>query len=216
MTGRQDAGGVSILLPWRTDHGHRERLWTYLRPLWEALPVELCVADDGGEDGAPFSYAAGANRAAATATGDVLITWGADQLPSLLAATAAAEEARRHGWSMVYRRTGYYSPFHTEAILGGANPDHLPLEQTESHCTGLIAVHRDVWDAIGGMDERFHGWGYEDAALRDRLARGHGPQRPAPSAMLRCLWHPVRHRVYTGPNADLYYREYAPGRPATA
>lgn len=202
---------VSVLIPWRTDHGHRERLWTYLRPLWEALPVELCVTDDGGEDGAPFSYAAGANRAAATATGDVLITWGADQLPDMAAIEAAAAVADWHGWSMVFTRTGYYSPFHTEAILGGANPSQFLLEQIENHCTGIIAVRRDVWKAVGGMDERFRGWGYEDAALRDRLTRDHHPRLPAPSHMLRCLWHPVRHRVYTGPNADLYYREYAPG-----
>lgn len=202
--------GVSILIPWRTDHGHRECLWTYLRPLWEALPYQLCVADDGAEDGAPFSYAAAANRAAAEATGDVLITWGADQLPDDIAIDGAANLARSHGWSRLFARTGYYSPFHTEAILGGADPDRLPLEAIEPHCTGIMAIRRDTWDDAGGMDERFHGWGYEDAALRDLLIRRHGDLLAVRST-LRCLWHPVRHRVYTGPNAELYYREYAPG-----
>lgn len=206
---------VSILIPWRTDHGHRERLWTYLRPPWEALPYQLCVASDGAEDGQPFDYAAAANRAAKQATGDVLITWGADQLPDPGAIDAAGVTATAWGWSQVFDRNATYSPFATEQILAGADPARLRVELFEPHCTGIIAVRRDVWDAVGGMDERFHGWGYEDAALRDRLTRDYG-RPPVRSGTLVGLWHPVRHRVYTGPNADLYYREYAPGAPGGA
>jgi hypothetical protein len=206
---------VSILIPWRTDHGHRERLWTHLRPLWEALPYQLCVASDGAEDGQPFDYAAAANKAAAEATGAVFITWGADQFPDPAAIGSAAERATVWGWSRVFDRNGTYSPFATEQILAGADPQHLGVELIEPHCTGIIAVRRDIWHAVGGMDERFHGWGYEDAALRDRLIRDYG-KPPVRSGMLMGLWHPVRHRVYTGANADLYHREYAPGTPGGA
>lgn len=203
---------VSILIPWRTDHGHRERLWTYLRPLWEALPVELCVASDGREDGEPFDYAAAANKAATEATGAVLITWGADQFPDPAAIDSAAKRATAWGWSMVFDRNGTYSPFDTEQILDGADPTRLSPELFEPHCTGIIAVRRSIWDAVGGMDERFHGWGYEDAALRDRLTRDYGKPPVRPGTLMG-LWHPVRHRIYTGANAELYYREYAPGVP---
>ena len=204
---------VSILIPWRSDHSHRERLWSYLRPRWEALPYQLCVASDGAEDGAPFDYAAAANKAAAEATGDVLITWGADQFPDAHAIDAAAETATTWGWAMAFDRNATFSPFDTEQILAGANHRLLGPEIIEPHCTGIIAVRRSIWDAIGGMDERFHGWGYEDAALRDRLIRDYGKPPVRPGTLLG-LWHPVRHRVYTGPNAELYYREYAPGAPA--
>lgn len=201
---------ISVLIPWRTDHGHRERLWNYLRPQWEQLDVELCIASDGAPDGAPFSYAAAANRAAQQAAGNVLITWGADQLPDMEAIRSAAARASRLGWSMVFTRNATYSPLDTEAILGGANPAYLRPETYEDHCTGIIAVARDIWTKVGGMDERFIGWGYEDAALRDRLARDYKKPYTPPGTLLG-LWHPVRHRIYTGPNADLYHREYAPG-----
>lgn len=203
------AAGISILIPWRTDHDHRERLWAHLEPLWRALPYELCTATDGADDGAPFSYAAAANTAARAATGDVLITYGADQLPDVAAIDHAATVAREHGWAMLFTTTGFYSPFATQQILAGANPDHLGVETVEPHCTGLMAVRHDIWNDVGGMDERFHGWGYEDAALRDELTRRYGRPETRPG-MLRCLWHTTRHHTYSGPNADLYHREYAP------
>lgn len=202
---------VSVLIPWRTDHGHRERLWTYLRPLWQALPNELVTASDGRADGEPFDYATAANRAASEAAGSIYVTWGADQLPDQAAINTAAETARTRGWAGVFTRTAYWSPFDTERILAGANPGPIRPETVYDNATGILAVRADAWNAIGGMDERFHGWGYEDAALRARLTSdyGHTPTRPG---TLRGLWHPVRHRVFTGPNAELYYREYAPGR----
>lgn len=210
MNAERQGAQVSILIPWRTDHGHRERLWNHLRPLWEALPYQLCVASDGREDSAPFDYAAAANKAATEATGNVLITWGADQFPNPGAIDAAAQTATSWGWAMVFDRNATYTPLATEQILGGANPVYAAIEMIEPHCTGIIAVRRDIWQSVGGMDERFHGWGYEDAALRDRLTRDYGKPPVRPGTLMG-LWHPVRHRVYTGPNAELYYREYAPG-----
>ena len=31
-------------------------------------------------------------------------------------------------------------------------------------------VHREAWDEVGGYDERFVGWGYEDSAMNIELA----------------------------------------------
>ena len=46
-------------------------------------------------------------------------------------------------------------------------------------CIPGIAVRTDAFDEVGGMDERFQGWGPEDAALRVKLATLFGDP-PAP------------------------------------
>lgn len=53
---------------------------------------------------------------------------------------------------------------------------------------GSIAVRRDVYDAIGGFDEDFVGWGGEDVEFLDRLkSRRMYPGSFAPGIH---LWHP--------------------------
>ena len=54
---------------------------------------------------------------------------------------------------------------------------------------GTIVVSRKAFDAVGGFDEGFTDWGYEDRAFRlavDKLAR----LREAPSTCWH-LWHPL-------------------------
>lgn len=50
-----------------------------------------------------------------------------------------------------------------------------------------ILVPREAWDALGGFDERFRGWGYEDMAFQS-AAVGFGHER-LPGAVYH-LWHP--------------------------
>lgn len=204
---------VSVLIGWRSDDPNRVRLWEYCRPLWEKLvadadDVELCVADDGVESG-PFSRSVAFNRAAVKATGDVLITWGADMLPDLAAIRDAARVAAGYGWSFVFDASAAFTPEQTDAVLSGADPGGQRPLVSGGDVPGILAVRRDVWDAAGGMDERFGtGYGYEDCALRNLLASRYGTHR-SPGHTLACLFHP--HVDVPAPvNHQVFWGEYAP------
>jgi len=193
---------ISILVPYRPDGAHRDNLWTYCQQQWATTPYEIV---EGHESGAgPFNASQAFNNAASKASGNVFVTFGADHLPNMPAIDNAAHRATVHGWAPVFTETREYSPEDTYAILHGANPYDLPTHQTAPFCIAIIAVTREAWIPF---DERFNGWGSEDAAWRLALEGIHGEPQPTPAQALHALWHPPAPRTHAEHNHQLL-REY--------
>lgn len=209
---------VSVLIPWRGGDPNRERVFEYVLAQWAKLPVQVCVGED--DPGGPFNCSRAQNRAFKQATGDHLLMIGADTLPPALSDISAASEClldpapqwrytrSGHGWLPLFAETAYYSQESTNRILLGADPADEPLDYTLPFCTGPVALTRGAYVATGGMDERFSGWGYEDAAFRQTLAGLFGAP-PALPATARCLWHETDHRIAVSPN-EVLMRDYTP------
>jgi hypothetical protein len=70
---------------------------------------------------------------------------------------------------------------------------------------------------LGGGDERFEGWGWEDTAMYLALETVYGVSTFDPDGTIRCLWHPpaMRDSYNRSTNKDLFTNEYVPatGRP---
>jgi len=208
---------VSVLIPWRGGDRQRERVFEYVLAEWAKLPVQVCIGED--DPGGPFNCSRAQNRAFKQATGDILLMVGADTLPDSGVLNSAASCLRDpapqwtytrsgHGWLPLFEKTGYYSEQGTEWILSGSNPFAVELDYVLPFCTGPVALTRDAYVATGGMDERFSGWGYEDAAFRQTLAGLFGAP-PALPATARCLWHETGHRIAVSPN-EVLMRDYTP------
>jgi hypothetical protein len=191
---------ISVLIPFRGDGAQRDRLWAHCRNLWAQLPVELVVGEDSGD--APFNVSRAFNDAASRASGDIFMLYGADQLPDLDRILWASEQLETHAWCALYAGTGAYSQASTEALLNGYGWDRAVFDQWAPFCTGILAVTRETWADVNGMDERFFGWGCEDVALRVALTTLHG-DTPEPSGNLRCLWHPAASRERFDANAAM-------------
>lgn len=200
---------ISVCIPWRSDDPSRIAAWRACERAWKTSGLDYVAASD--EQTGPFARARAINNAAAHSFGNVIVIHGADQLPDLAAIEDAAWDAEVFGWAFVYSRVQMFSPEQTQAYI---ELDVLPsVEAHPPHdylCPGLLAVRRDLWATVGGMDERFGtGYGYEDCALRNRLASvaGTGALGRA-QGLLRSLWHP--HAGDPDPaNHDLFWREYA-------
>jgi GT2 family glycosyltransferase len=102
----------------------------------------------------------------------------------------------REGFDMVNlkRFVFYLSAGHTDAVLGGeaAGLADAPLEAIvqNAECGASVAVLRDAYERIGGMDESFIGWGGEDNEFCERAHT----LRTWPYAYLPFvhLWHPAQ------------------------
>ena len=216
---------LAVIVPWGTDHGPRERVWNFLRPRWERTGVDLIVGGDplfGRTDDLPwldsdpsrgwfkhpFSVARAINNAVRLAPPeyDAFALFGADHLPDTAVLDHACSMLEQHEWTPLYRRIAYATEESTRLWLDTAGPDDDltgTWHEEPQLCPGVLAVRRELFDRVGGMDERYEGWGYEDTALVDKLTAAATPGQPS-EAVLRELWHPTGHRDLNGPNRALY------------
>jgi glycosyltransferase involved in cell wall biosynthesis len=196
---------VPVLIPYRPDSGHRDRLWAHLsNEYWSALPQYRPYLEEGPQG--PFNRSAAINAAARRAGNwDVAVIADSDTWAPPEQLDEAVRLARRTG-RLVSSLTSVVqlSQDYTESLLSGT-PGTLSTErvrtldiETES---SMIVVPRVLWERIGGFDEKFVGWGGEDNAFwRAATILGGAPLRVDGSAFH--LWHDV---------ADIIERKMDPG-----
>jgi hypothetical protein len=205
-----DDARTVILVPRRADGGPRDRIWAWCRARWERLHPELPIVE-GHHTVGPFSRSAAINEAARLAGDwDHAVVVDADVFLPPAQVREAIERATTTGrvtWA--FQRWRGLSRAATERLLrpdpaherGLFGPDGLPgwdgtglgiealVERTNPvSWSCCFVVPRTVWDAVGGFDERFRGWGWEDMAFRSVVTTLHGHERI--DGDLYHWWHP--------------------------
>lgn len=188
---------VSVLIPWKRGSGSVERetifRWTQLRWL-DLLPkAELVVA---GDDSVPFNRSRARNNAFANSFGDILVIADADTIvPDQGAIDRAIEAAEAGEWVLPYDI--YYNATQSQTArlldrrpsVNVPEPEEWEFRLTDSSA-GVLVMPRAAFEAAGGYDESFVGWGFEDRAFADALDTLWGPCRRLPGYVVH-LWHPV-------------------------
>lgn len=187
---------IVILVPWRTDGGHRERLWGIAQARWRALFPKWPIVEGPSPDG-PWNRAAAVNAAAREAGDwDIAVIVDADVMLARSQVVAAVETAERTGkvtWA--HREWAELTREATERLIREGAPlthrlDFVAGEVRKRNPISwscCMAVPRAVWDAVGGMDERFVGWGGEDTAFAAAVQGLHGHERI--EGPVWNLWH---------------------------
>lgn len=188
MAGVGDGPGLSAsvryVVPWRPDGEYRDRLWAYCKPRWPD------VIESGSPPG-PFNRAAAIN-AGAVGEWDVLVVVDADVVIDTARVRAGLERAARTGRVVLpYTTFKGLTPEMTKRVLDGYTGEWSRgiRFQSEVHESSVVIVPRNVWNAVGGFDERFVGWGQEDVAFAHaaRMLCGE-PDRL--EGIVWHLWHP--------------------------
>lgn len=224
---------VVFLVPRRKDGGHRDRLWAFARARWEALFPEWPVVE-GHHDSGPFNRSAAVNLASDLADEagrwDVAVVIDSDVFLRRSAVAAAVDLAAETG-KVVWPHTRWrgISELWTKRVVDGRHDfgpeiDHDDMDVLVEKTNALswsccIAIPRAAWERLGGFDERFRGWGFEDMAFQSAVvgllpwARlpvdEAGLGQPSGATDVYHLWHPrSEERVTLGESALTASKDY--------
>ncbi len=164
---------ISVLIPYKPDHGWRDFLWKNVEKRYKLLmpQLELCLGLDESE---LFSRARAINKAARKARGDLFIIADSDVIfnPDLI--TKIKSYIHLYPWIIPFK-IGYRLTYEaTMRLLEQKMPKKIKIGPQDiinknlnrfSSGSLMNAMTRSTFEAVSGFDERFQGWGCEDRAF---------------------------------------------------
>ena len=214
---RRRGHGISILVPFLCpdETNQRAKNWAWLKKYWAAqLPgAEIIMGEDRvamNDPSIPFSKSAAVNDAASKAKGDVFVVVDADGYvpPEALLHCAdkirEAKKKQRKLWFVPYREFYRLTEKAATRVLESdpkkphqfAKLEAGDIQNTQGsqhgHWYGAMVqiMPREAFEAVGGWDERFRGWGGEDHSAVQAMDTLYGRHKTAPFRVLH-LWHPM-------------------------
>ena len=156
-----------IVVPRLDDGGERDRLWGYCRRHWEAELPALEIFEGHHEGDGPFNRAAAINRAA-EGQWDFAVILDSDTIIDGEQVISGIELAEETGALVLpYKLRNLLSKAGTREILAGyvGSWESWVTARERDRVSCCVIVPRALWEAVGGFDERFEGWGGEDEAF---------------------------------------------------
>src|SRR5690606_37796101 len=158
--------------PRRDDGGHRDRAWEWLKKNFWATLEGYHVIEGYHVEGL-FNRAAGVNVAAKVAGNwDVAVIADADAWVDPAQLHKPVQQARQTGTTVAALNAAWMpSEQQTATIMrstsGPTRVSRPPERKTAPTMTQSIClvIPRAVFEATGGLDEGYQGWGGEDNAL---------------------------------------------------
>jgi GT2 family glycosyltransferase len=190
-----------ILVPRRDDNGHRDKLWEFCKQKWVDNYEDMPIFEGYHNDG-PFNRSAAINRASEMAGDwDVALIIDSDTVSEVSPVMKALELAyRTNGLVVAHTHRHMLHERATMRILAGEkgtwNRGGMVQRTYRDSVSCAVAISRKTWDAVGGFDERFIGWGFEDTAFNIACETVSGLLVTAVPGACYHLWHPV------GPEAN--------------
>ncbi len=142
----------------------------------------------------PFSRARACNEGVAKTAGPVVVINDADSLcppDQLREAVRLAQAEPGLVWAYtLYQRLTREDTAIVHEYADALKAEDIEWKATHTVSTGCVAIRRDCYDQVGGMDEGFTDWGYEDMVFANRCKTYWTPRWV--EGPLFHLWHGER------------------------
>lgn len=185
---------VAVFIPWR-DSGvpERQRSMVYVKNhLENILDTEVHFADGSKKQ---FSLAAARNNAiyqAKSMGAKIAVICDADTILEKEAIVDAVFHIKKFNSIVVpFKFSRYLTEASSKAVLEeNANPYDVEVMHIFDWSVGAAIISSvDEWERVGGQDERFTGWGFEDVAFAIAAEKmGNKPIKI--NGIMNHLWHP--------------------------
>jgi hypothetical protein len=155
---------VTVIVPWRPSPSRVPAFEFVLDWYASHLPGFRVQTIDTDDD--VFVLAACRNRGiAAHDLDEVVVVCDADTLPEPAALREAVEAAKTSRFvHLPYTEYRWLGREGDAQIRAGVAPEDCVHELVIGACSGVYVTTGRTWASHGGQDERFRGWGFEDAA----------------------------------------------------
>lgn len=176
---------------------HRDAAWNWVRSRYEAFHSPWEIVTAAAPAGEAWSKGTALAAAVAATDAEILVVADADVFIDPDALRDAVALAVTEPWVVPHTQVLRLDPDHTTAVLG-EHPTWCPQRRWGSYDRspydgvaggGLAVMRRSAWNAVGGMDPAFVGWGYEDESFGRALDTLVGPHRRLTGPLWH-LWHP--------------------------
>lgn len=180
---------ASICIPYAPRSAWEKGLYKYITERWKADFPEWDIVV--GESSQPFNRSAARNNAAAKAHGDVLIFCDADTTYVDPEQIAAAADDCVYGWYQADTQYKLDEQTTNELLLGMTwDTNHFSYERIWPDSPGAIQIMTaHDFHRVGGFDQGFKGWGYEDTSFVKAMNTVCDPSRRHGDTVH--LWHPT-------------------------
>lgn len=205
---------ISILIPYKSDGEYRDRSFIWVIKRYEALMPnsEICI---GTCDTKPFCKSSAVNNAAKLATRDIFIIADVDLVFDLNQIAKAILGLTSSTWIIPYTTLNYLTLEQTKTlqqmkpsvIINNINFTGYKERDCKFIYGGINIVPREYFEKIGGFDERFKGWGFEDDAFQRSLDALCGPHNRIKTALWH-MYHPPAPRNNKEKNRDILNKFY--------
>lgn len=200
---------ISALIPYKPDFGRRDILWSITQKRYADLMPYIEVSI-GLDDNEPFCRAKAVNEAASNATGEIFIIIDADVVFNFDLVFKIIRNIDIYPWIVPFRNGYRLTQKATDQLISEGlsksiriNPDDYEFIQLGPGPL-MNVMKRSCFEKIGGLDERFSGYGYEDLAMVLALDTLCGPHFTMEDNIFH-LWHePVNANMISCNNLDLW------------
>ena len=168
------------MIPWRSHESRIDALTAVTAWYFENFVEFKIHLVDSTDDVFNLAQARNSGVALVADPTEVVIVNDADTIPDATALRIAISVARTSGVThLPYTSYRWLGPSGTRQLQAGLHPEQCDHHLVPGACSGVYVTTPRSWASHGGQDERFRGWGFEDAAwyLAHTTLLGEPPRR---------------------------------------